>query len=105
MNKKYKIKAIYTIIFTITMGAGIWSALFWGSYNPEIAILANTKPAQYKILADAEESKIYLFQNDKLIKTYECSGGKWSTPSPIGTWVITEKANWGEGFGGSWLRT
>ena len=33
-----------------------------------------------------------------LVKTYKCSGGKLSTPSPIGTWTINFKAKWGEGF-------
>lgn len=52
----------------------------------------------YKILVDVEDSKLFLFKNEELIKTYKCSGGKWSTPSPIGTWKITFKAKWGEGF-------
>ena len=46
-----------------------------------------------------EDSKLYLFENDELKKEYKCSGGKASTPSPIGTWTITSKAKWGEGFG------
>ena len=54
--------------------------------------------SKYKILVDVEESKLYLFENDELKKEYKCSGGKWSTPSPIGTWKITFKAKWGEGF-------
>lgn len=57
----------------------------------------------YKILVDVEYSKLYLFEDNILIKEYSCSGGKWSTPSPIGTWSIVSKAKWGEGFGGSWL--
>lgn len=52
----------------------------------------------YKILVDVEDSKLYLFENNKMIKEYKCSGGKWSTPSPIGTWTIIQKAKWGEGF-------
>ena len=53
----------------------------------------------YKILVDVEDSKLYLFENDTVIKEYKCSGGKTTTPSPIGTWRITHKAKWGEGFG------
>lgn len=53
----------------------------------------------YKILVDVEDSKLYLLENNKVIKTYKCSGGKESTPSPIGTWKIISKAKWGEGFG------
>lgn len=63
---------------------------------------ANTEEG-YSIFVDVEESKLYLFENGKLVNTYRCSGGKWSTPSPIGTWQITNKAKWGEGFGGSWM--
>ena len=59
---------------------------------------SNSK-STYKILVDVEESKLYLFENDILSKEYKCSGGKWSTPSPIGTWTIISKAKWGEGFG------
>ena len=57
----------------------------------------------FSILVDIEESKLYLFENGKLKKEYKCSGGKETTPSPIGTWKITFKAKWGEGFGGSFL--
>lgn len=68
-----------------------------------ISIQTSSTDSQYKILVDVEESKLYLFQDKELIKTYRCSGGKWSTPSPIGNWTITTKAKWGEGFGGSWM--
>jgi len=66
-------------------------------------IQTSSEKSQYKIFVDVEESKLYLFQDGELIKTYTCSGGKWSTPSPIGTWTIISKAKWGEGFGGSWM--
>lgn len=66
-------------------------------------VQTSAERSQYKIFVDVEESKLYLFQNGELIKIYTCSGGKWSTPSPIGTWTIISKAKWGEGFGGSWM--
>lgn len=62
-----------------------------------------TQDEGYSIFVDVEESKLYLFENGTLVNIYRCSGGKWSTPSPIGTWRITNKAKWGEGFGGSWM--
>lgn len=70
-------------------------------YKPtqKVSIQTSTESVQYKILVDVEESKLYLLQDNELIKTYRCSGGKWSTPSPIGTWTIISKAKWGEGFG------
>lgn len=64
---------------------------------------ANTSEGEYEILVDVEDSLLYLIQDNEIIKTYKCSGGKWSTPSPIGTWKITGKDTWGEGFGGRWM--
>lgn len=60
--------------------------------------------SKYKILVDVEESKMYIIENGVCTKTYTCAGGKYSTPSPIGTWKIVSKGKWGEGFGGRWLR-
>ena len=71
--------------------------------NENITIQTSNTSSKYKILVDVEESQLYLFQDGELTKTYKCSGGKWSTPSPIGTWTISSKAKWGEGFGGSWM--
>lgn len=68
-----------------------------------IETLAGSIRPKYHILVDVEESKMYIMENNICIKTYNCAGGKPSTPSPIGTWTITSKAKWGEGFGGRWL--
>ena len=62
------------------------------------AIYENASKGEYEILVDVEESVLYLIQDKQIVKTYSCSGGKWSTPSPIGTWKITGKDTWGEGF-------
>ena len=50
-----------------------------------------------------DELKMYVFNDQKLVRTYPVSGGKPSSPSPLGTWVITTKDTWGEGFGGHWM--
>ena len=93
------------IIILIIIGVCLIHTLF--SYNKDkddITIPTSINQPKYEILVDVEESKLYVFENDELIKTYPCSGGKWSTPSPIGTWTIISKQMWGEGFGGSWMR-
>ena len=76
-------------------------AIFIGLIIP--VTMANSNKNKYSILVDVEESKMYVIENGVCTKTYACSGGKVSTPSPIGTWTIISKAKWGEGFGGSWL--
>lgn len=67
-------------------------------------VIAENAKDSYKILVDVEESRLYVFKNEELYKTYKCAGGKSGTPSPIGTWKITNKGKWGKGFGGYWMR-
>jgi len=83
------------------IGAGIISALILliSLNNSHKTIQASNKiENKYEILVDVEESKLYLLNDKQVEKVYPCSGGKWSTPSPIGTWKIIQKATWGEGF-------
>lgn len=96
-----KIKVII-ILFVLVLGAGPVSALVL-YINKDYIQTANYIQSEYSILVDVESSKLYLLDNGKGVKEYSCSGGKWNTPSPIGTWKIIHKAKWGEGFGGSWL--
>lgn len=89
---KSKIVVIISIIMTIFIIGLVISKT-----------MANSAKSKYSILVDVEESKMYIMEEGICTKTYKCSGGKESTPSPIGTWTITSKAKWGEGFGGRWL--
>lgn len=57
----------------------------------------------YHIHINLDEQMMYVFKNDELHKTYPVSGGKKASPSPTGEWVIIEKAEWGDGFGGAWM--
>lgn len=59
--------------------------------------------SKYVIVVDITLDKMCVFKDDVLFKEYVCSGGKPSTPSPIGTWKIVSKGAWSGGFGGSWL--
>ena len=98
INKK---KIIILFLGAIVLVALILFAIIVMSNKP---IFASSKiKTKYEILVDVEESKLYLINNGVIEKTYSCSGGKWSTPSPIGTWKIVSKDTWGEGFGGHWM--
>lgn len=93
-------KIVFIILIMITL-LSVWIVF---AYEEKTVTTSAKAGSKYKILVDVEESKMYVFENDVCTKTYTCAGGKYSTPSPIGTWTITNKAKWGEGFGGSWLR-
>lgn len=97
MIKVYKLKTIVIVLLVITLIAG-FILLLKINLNFQ-SIQTSNNSSTYKILVDVEDSKLFLFENGEIVKTYKCSGGKWSTPSPIGTWSIISKAKWGEGFG------
>ena len=99
MIKVFKIRTILKTLILLT--AIVVSILVIKNKveNAKVVATSSNNKQKYKILVDVEDSKLYLFENDELKKEYKCSGGKWSTPSPIGTWTVTSKAKWGEGFG------
>lgn len=57
----------------------------------------------YVIFIEVEDKTLYLLENGVCIKEYTIASGKSGFPSPLGSWRIVEKGDWGEGFGGSWL--
>ena len=67
------------------------------------AEMQNINPNGYHIYVDLDLTQMYVYKDGELIRIYEVSGGKASSPSPTGTWKIISKDTWGEGFGGAWL--
>lgn len=55
------------------------------------------------VLVDLDTLTLTVYSNGEVEKTYPCSGGKKSTPSPLGQWQTLGEGDWGEGFGGSWI--
>jgi hypothetical protein len=75
------------------------------SIELEVSMLEtrDISPVGYHLYVDLDLTQLYVYKDGEVIKTYEVSGGKPSTPSPEGTWRIVNKDTWGEGFGGAWL--
>ena len=63
----------------------------------------NVSANGWHLYIDLDEKLMYVYKDGELAKKYEVSGGKPSSPSPLGTWKIISKDTWGEGFGGAWL--
>lgn len=72
-------------------------------YDVISVISYNLYKDSYSIVVDLDDHVLYLYKKGELQKKYPVSGGKYTTPSPLGTWTITSKADWGEGFGGTWM--
>lgn len=56
------------------------------------------------LVVDTTKRKLTVLSDGKPYKQFNVACGKPSTPSPVGTWKIKNKAiNWGTGFGSRWM--
>lgn len=104
MGKLIKMSVIVLVIALLLIGYDkLMDNTKNNQYNLWETLNNQSQTSKYYIFVDVEDSKLYLFENGELIKTYPCAGGKYTTPSPVGEWKIISKDTWGEGFGGRWM--
>lgn len=96
-----KLKKLISLAFIIIIFVFAYHISTKNKYGQSIYVDGSDNP--YSILIDVEITQLTVFKGGKVFKIYPCSGGKTTTPSPIGTWRIKNKSQWGEGFGGRWL--
>lgn len=100
----YKFKKYSIIFFLIFLfGAVTANALQINAATSHSPVNTLINESNFIIIADTVDNVMCVFKDGNLIKTYAIASGKFSTPSPIGTWKITNKGLWNEGFGGSWM--
>ena len=99
MRKKIYVTLFFISIFVITL---LISLNFNNTSTLNTFINLKSK-TPYFIHCDLDDCRMYVFKDYELIKKYPISGGKDSTRSPYGSWIITDKSTWGEGFGGRWM--
>ncbi|MCR4436749.1 MAG: L,D-transpeptidase [Clostridiales bacterium] len=98
-RKAVTISMIFLAVLTLFKIAGdYYSEMGRGQTETPAA-----KKADYCIFIEIEDKTLYLLQDGKCIKEYPIASGKSGMPSPIGFWKITDKSDWGEGFGGRWM--
>ena len=98
-----KIKVFLGITFILILFSlilGFYFKILKSSDNKSTIVSNNY---DYLIYIEIEDKTLYLLQNNKCIKKYPISSGADFSPSPLGCWIITDKDDWGEGFGGRWL--
>lgn len=66
--------------------------LRWGGYGP----------AGLVVHIDAESRFLQLYMGSEQLHSWRVAVGKPSTPTPLGTWLVTDKAVWGGAFGARW---
>jgi len=94
-----RIKIILSFILAVLI-INLCSSVFF-QYNFITAIATHENP--YFILVDLDNNILYVYKENEIYKMYPVSSGAPGTPSPLGTWTINSKSDWGEGFGGTWM--
>jgi len=98
---RFKVTAVYFIL--ILFALSITQICIDVKEGAALSIDAVDKKKVYSIFIEIEDKTLYLLENGVCIKEYRIASGKSGMPSPLGSWRIIEKGDWGEGFGGSWL--
>lgn len=83
-------------------GEEIWGITEYARWEYQM-IEENPDYQDLKILIDIGEKKLYLLNGSELIKKYTVATGKGSSPTPLGSWTVVNKAKWGGGFGTRWI--
>ncbi len=99
MRKKLNLILIIVLVYIVT-DLCCYKTSYTHLY---LEVFKQVSKNQYTIHVDLDDNTMYIFKNKVLVKKYPVSGGKSSTPSPLGTWTIVSKDVWGEGFGGTWM--
>ena len=102
MNRmKLSVAGFMMVLVMLSAAQILVDAYFDGTFVNKSAVKDAKKV--YSIFIEIEDKTLYLLENGKCIKEYIIASGKSGYPSPLGSWKIVEKGDWGEGFGGSWL--
>lgn len=106
MNKNGRmfILIILLVATFLIIGNSIHRCSFIKRINSEDVYLRN-KDQKYTILVEVDTKQLKLVdrENENIVKTYPIATGKPSSPTPLGTFQIIEKGQWGEGFGTRWI--
>lgn len=84
-------KLFYTLIFILIVEIIL---IFLSHHNQQKMKTNPIDNSNICILIDITANNMDVYRNGEIIKSYSIATGKSSTPSPIGTWKITNKGTW-----------
>lgn len=107
MNNRIKIIVLLFILvlIVIVIGNYIYSVLINKSHieKNRDAYAEDDKDLAILIEVDKKKLSVIDLKTNNIVKTYAVATGKESSPTPLGTFKIVEKAKWGGGFGSRWM--
>lgn len=98
-----KFKKLLIILISILIIEAIIIYYGYKSSSNRNAFNINNPKSNYIIVVDVSSNNLIVFKDGIQFKSYQVASGKYDTPSPLGTWKIVNKDNWGDGFGGYWM--
>lgn len=78
-----------------------WKALGGSAQKRSRPVLA--RGAKVELVIDLRLTSLIVFDRGRILAVFPVAIGKPSTPTPVGNYTITHKAEWGEGFGTRWM--
>lgn len=105
MYKRYVIILIASLIFLISLTGYYISHLDTMNLINFKDIENKSIQKEYSIVIEVDLKKLSIIDRSdgSTIKTYPIATGKTNSPTPLGSFIIIEKAHWGEGFGSRWM--
>lgn len=105
MYKRLNMVGFLFILVVIFIVAGSYIYNTYNYSGQDKHTYSGNKTNQYTILIKVDMKRLELVDNTDgtIVKSYPIATGKPSSPTPLGTFKIIEKAKWGEGFGTRWM--
>jgi hypothetical protein len=106
MNKDIKMFILIILLVTVFLILGNYIHRYSTMKKLTLEdVYLKDKATNYTILIEVDKKQLKLVdrENESIIKTYPIATGKPSSPTPLGTFKIIEKGQWGEGFGTRWM--
>ena len=108
VNKNIRLILLLFILALIVIIAGNYIHIFFIKrgidYDNKLTYSKKNKD-NLGIWIESDKKQLYLINlsSNEIIHSYTIASGKPSTPTPLGTFKIVEKARWGGGFGSRWM--
>ncbi len=105
MNRSKLIIYLFLLMmFFIIIGNFIIEFTSLGKVN-DLDVYNKTSLSRRGIHIEVDRKTLNLidYKTGQIIKSYTVATGKSSSPTPLGTFKITTKEKWGEGFGSRWM--
>ncbi len=105
MFKKYVIILICLLIILISISGYYIKHLNTINLQNNLRIDNKDKIKNYTILIEVDLKRLSIIdrKDGTVVNSFGVATGKDHSPTPLGSFIITEKAHWGEGFGSRWM--